>query len=204
MELQGACPCELEAPGLRWEARWAGAARSAGLTAPVQAPRRTPAGFPGATPSGRADFGPLLRYSSITMRRHSSLLAPCHWAKIGSVSAPPTHKDRLSWTASASPASITGITANTGARVEGSHFIGRLEWTRQGDVLVVEHTVVPPEIGGRGIATVLLDAVIADAREQGFRDRPEMLVRRAEIRAAPRNGATSGPEADRNGAAGED
>ncbi len=59
------------------------------------------------------------------------------------------------------------------ARVEGSHFIGRLEWTRQGDVLVVEHTVVPPEIGGRGIATVLLDAVIADAREQGFRIDPK-------------------------------
>lgn len=58
------------------------------------------------------------------------------------------------------------------AHVEGSRFIGRLEWARRGDVRVIEHTVVPPEIGGRGIAGQLLDAIIADAREQGFKIDP--------------------------------
>lgn len=59
------------------------------------------------------------------------------------------------------------------AHVEGSKFIGRLEWTKHDNVLVVEHTIVPTEIGGRGIATQLLDAVLADAREQGFRIDPK-------------------------------
>jgi len=59
------------------------------------------------------------------------------------------------------------------AHVEGSRFIGRLEWSRRDNVRVVEHTVVPPEIGGRGIAGVLLDSLIADAREQGFKIGPK-------------------------------
>jgi uncharacterized protein len=59
------------------------------------------------------------------------------------------------------------------AHVEGSKFIGRLEWTQADNVRVIEHTVVPPEIGGRGIAGVLLDQVIADAREQGFKIGPK-------------------------------
>jgi predicted GNAT family acetyltransferase len=59
------------------------------------------------------------------------------------------------------------------AHVEGSHFIGRLEWTKHDNVRVVEHTVVPTEIGGRGIASLLLDALIADAREQGFKIGPK-------------------------------
>jgi len=59
------------------------------------------------------------------------------------------------------------------AHVEGSRFIGRLEWTQKDNVRVIEHTVVPPEIGGRGIAGVLLDRVIADAREQGFKIGPK-------------------------------
>jgi hypothetical protein len=54
------------------------------------------------------------------------------------------------------------------AHVEGSRLLGRLEWTRRNNVLVVEHTVVPPEIGGRGIASLLLDKVIADARVGGL------------------------------------
>ena len=59
------------------------------------------------------------------------------------------------------------------AHVAGSKFIGRLEWTKHDNVLVVEHTIVPPEIGGRGIATQLLDAVLADARAQGFKIDPK-------------------------------
>lgn len=59
------------------------------------------------------------------------------------------------------------------ALVEGSSAIGRLTWVRRGDIRVAEHTLVPREIGGRGIAGELVRALIADAREQGFRIDPQ-------------------------------
>lgn len=59
------------------------------------------------------------------------------------------------------------------AAVAGSDAIGRLTWVHGGDgVRVAEHTLVPPAIGGRGVAARLVEAMIADAREQGFRIRP--------------------------------
>lgn len=60
------------------------------------------------------------------------------------------------------------------ARVEGESSIGYLEWEPRGDdVRVATHTVVPKEIGGRGIAGQLVDRLIADAREEGFRIVPQ-------------------------------
>lgn len=60
------------------------------------------------------------------------------------------------------------------AAVAGSSAIGRLTWVHAGeDVRVAEHTLVPPEIGGRGVAARLVEAMVADAREQGFRIRPQ-------------------------------
>lgn len=59
------------------------------------------------------------------------------------------------------------------ARVADSHAIGRLTWVRRGDVLTAEHALVPTEIGGRGIAGKLVEALIADAREQGWKIVPE-------------------------------
>ena len=51
---------------------------------------------------------------------------------------------------------------------------GRLTWKAAGEgVRIVDHTLVPPAIGGRGIAAELVRAVIADAREQGFRIVPQ-------------------------------
>lgn len=58
------------------------------------------------------------------------------------------------------------------AHVEGSSHIGRLTWVQRGNVRAAEHTLVPPELGGRGIAGKLVDALIADAREQGFKVKP--------------------------------
>ena len=56
----------------------------------------------------------------------------------------------------------------------GSDAIGRLTWVHGGQgVRVAEHTLVPPEIGGRGIAARLVEAMIADARANGFRINPE-------------------------------
>lgn len=58
------------------------------------------------------------------------------------------------------------------AHVEGSDHIGRLTWIERGGARVAEHTLVPPAIGGRGIAAQLVEALVADAREQGFKVRP--------------------------------
>ena len=55
------------------------------------------------------------------------------------------------------------------ARVAGSDATGHLDWEARGDdVRVATHTIVPPEIGGRGVAAKLVEALVADAREQGF------------------------------------
>ena len=58
------------------------------------------------------------------------------------------------------------------ARPAGSEHYGYLTWVQRGDVRVAEHTVVPPEIGRRGIALELVKALVADAREHGFKIDP--------------------------------
>jgi predicted GNAT family acetyltransferase len=58
------------------------------------------------------------------------------------------------------------------ARLAGSPQIGRLTWVARGGVRVAEHTLVPPAIGGRGVALRLVEALVADARAQGFRIDP--------------------------------
>jgi predicted GNAT family acetyltransferase len=60
------------------------------------------------------------------------------------------------------------------ATIEGEEPTGYLEWEPRGEnVRVATHTVVPPAIGGRGIAAELVERLVADAREQGFRIVPE-------------------------------
>lgn len=59
------------------------------------------------------------------------------------------------------------------AAVPGSSAIGRLTWVTRDRVRVAEHTIVPPEIGGRGVAAQLVTALIADARADGFRIDPQ-------------------------------
>ena len=63
------------------------------------------------------------------------------------------------------------------AAIEGSNAIGRLTYVRRkgsaGDVLAAEHTLVPAEIGGRGVAGKLVEALIADARAEHFRIDPQ-------------------------------
>ncbi len=59
------------------------------------------------------------------------------------------------------------------AHVAGSHHIGRLTWVERGGARVAEHTLVPPPIAGRGIAARLVEAMVADAREQGFKVAPQ-------------------------------
>lgn len=59
------------------------------------------------------------------------------------------------------------------AKVDGSNAIGRLTYSQKGDVIIADHTLVPAEIGGRGVAAKLVDALIADARKQSFKIVPQ-------------------------------
>ena len=58
------------------------------------------------------------------------------------------------------------------AHVPGSSAIGRLTWVERDGARAAEHTLVPTEIGGRGVAGKLVEALVADAREHGFKVRP--------------------------------
>lgn len=66
-----------------------------------------------------------------------------------------------------------------------SDHVGRLTWVMRGNVRIAEHTFVPPEIGGRGIALQLVMALVADAREQGFRIDPQCSYVAAQFRRHP-------------------
>jgi len=59
------------------------------------------------------------------------------------------------------------------AHVASSSHVGRMSWVRHGDARLVDHIIVPPAIGGRGIAAKLVEAIVADARAQGFKVLPE-------------------------------
>ncbi|WP_299195455.1 GNAT family N-acetyltransferase [uncultured Erythrobacter sp.] len=60
------------------------------------------------------------------------------------------------------------------ADIPGEKATGTLEWEPQSDgVRIATHTIVPPEIGGRGIAALLVERLIADAREHGFKVVPQ-------------------------------
>jgi len=71
------------------------------------------------------------------------------------------------------------ITENMGARgayyasPEGGAKRAELTWRRRHDgVRIANHTFTPPEARGKGIAAKLVDALIADARAQGFKIAP--------------------------------
>lgn len=71
------------------------------------------------------------------------------------------------------------------AHLPGERAIGRLTWTARDGVRAAEHTLVPPEIGGRGVAGALVAALVADAREQGFRIDPVCSYVAAQFRRHP-------------------
>lgn len=58
------------------------------------------------------------------------------------------------------------------AHVADNDAVGRLTWAERDGVHYAEHTLVPPVIGGRGVAMRLVEAMVADARENGFRIAP--------------------------------
>lgn len=75
------------------------------------------------------------------------------------------------------------------ARIPGSDEVARLTWIERGGsepaVRVVEHTLVPSAFAGQGIAARLVDALITDARKQGFRIEPQCSYVAAQFRRHP-------------------
>ena len=62
---------------------------------------------------------------------------------------------------------------------------GYLEYERADDVMVITHTIVPPAIGGRGIAGHLVQAALAHAREAGLKVDPRCSYADAWMRRHP-------------------
>jgi predicted GNAT family acetyltransferase len=50
--------------------------------------------------------------------------------------------------------------------------IALAQYRRRGDVLQIVHTEVPPALEGRGIASALMAAAVAQARERGLKIQP--------------------------------
>jgi len=71
------------------------------------------------------------------------------------------------------------------AIVPGSDAVGRLTWRARGEARVADHTLVPPEISGQGVAAALVDALVRDAREQGFTIVPQCSYVDAQFRRHP-------------------
>lgn len=64
------------------------------------------------------------------------------------------------------------------AHIDGETRTGMLEWEqrhgkRGEDIHVATHTVVPKAIGGHGIAGLLVERLVADARKYGFCIEPQ-------------------------------
>ena len=71
------------------------------------------------------------------------------------------------------------------AQLPGTGAVGRLTWVERGGVRVAEHTIVPREMEGRGIAGKLVAALIEDARAQGFRIDPQCSYVAAQFKRHP-------------------
>ncbi len=59
------------------------------------------------------------------------------------------------------------------AELPGIGRAAELTWRARGEARVANHTYVPPELRGRGIAQQLVEALVADARAEGFRIVPQ-------------------------------
>ena len=71
------------------------------------------------------------------------------------------------------------------ADVPGSARQAVLTWAARGPLRIADHTWVPPEARGKGIAAALVEALVADARELGFRIVPQCSYVEAAFRRHP-------------------
>ena len=54
------------------------------------------------------------------------------------------------------------------AELPGASRAAELAWRASGNARIANHTFVPPEMRGLGIAQQLVEALVADARARGF------------------------------------
>ena len=62
---------------------------------------------------------------------------------------------------------------------------GYIEYERAGQVMILAHTIVPPAIGGRGIAGRLVQAAVEHARGEGMKVDPRCSYADAWMRKHP-------------------
>lgn len=80
------------------------------------------------------------------------------------------------------------IVHDTGARqfrVDVDGYRGVADYTLHDGVMVITHTGVPPEIGGRGIAAELTRTALDTARREGWKVRPACSYAVAFMRRHP-------------------
>lgn len=70
-------------------------------------------------------------------------------------------------------------------RVEVDGHRGVVDYTLRDGVMVITHTGVPPEIGGRGIAAELTRTALETARREGWKVRPACSYAAAFMRRHP-------------------
>jgi predicted GNAT family acetyltransferase len=71
------------------------------------------------------------------------------------------------------------------ADVPGSDRRAELTWRARGRTRIADHTFVPPEARGHGIARQLVEAMVADARSQHFTIEPQCTYVAALFRRNP-------------------
>lgn len=69
--------------------------------------------------------------------------------------------------------------------VDGGDKPAELTWTARGEARIADHTFVPPEARGQGLAMHLVEKMVADAREQGFKIMPQCSYVAAAFRRHP-------------------
>jgi predicted GNAT family acetyltransferase len=77
----------------------------------------------------------------------------------------------------------------------GDQLVGWVEYGRVGSRFVALHTEVPPEFGGRGIASALVRRVLDDARSAGQVVTPRCPFFRAHFQRHPEDADLLAPQA---------
>jgi predicted GNAT family acetyltransferase len=67
----------------------------------------------------------------------------------------------------------------------GDGYEAEMTYRRQGDVVAIDHTGVPPEFRGSGLAQKLVERGIADARAEGTKIKPLCSYVVAQFRRHP-------------------
>lgn len=69
--------------------------------------------------------------------------------------------------------------------VEGSGKLAELTWKARGEARIADHTFTPPAARGHGIALKLVQAMVDDARKEGFTIVPQCPYVEAQFRRHP-------------------